>query len=546
MAEEAASMTTQPLSDRADLVFTGGRVHIVNARNDIAEAVAVGGGRILAAGSDAQVRPLAGRGTRVVELRGRSLLPGFIDAHAHFAGVGASQEAIDCKAPGMQSIGALREAVRGRAAAQPEGTWIRGRGYDQSRLAEKRHPNRDDWDAVAPNHPVIFTRTCGHILSVNSKAMELAKVDDRTPDPAGGRFDRSNGRNLGVVYETAQAPFQTAAQLSREEYRAALLRANRAWLEAGGTSVHDAGGLTGPAFGPCQDLVAAGQIQVRLYAFVTVNSVQHPLLGLLSSGLHTGFGDERLRLGAFKVITDGSSSGPTAATRQPYTSNSDDFGILYWQQDQLDDLLGRAHRQGFQCTVHAVGDRAIEQTLDAMAHAQREHPREGLRHRIEHCGICPPDLRARVKAQGIVPAMQPAFFWEFGDGYIANYGQHRADTMFPAKSLIDLGVPVAGSSDAPVTNHEPLFLIEQALTRRTMDGQVCGPDERVDLDTAIRMHTINAAHASFEEDAKGSIEPGKLADLVMLADDLARVPPEQIRQTGVLMTVVGGEVLFER
>ncbi len=195
--------------------------------------------------------------------------------------------------------------------------------------------------------------------------------------------------------------------------------------------------------------------------------------------------------------------------------------------------------------MHAVGDRAIEQTLNAMARVQREFPRKGLRHRIEHCGICPPDLQERVRLQGIVPAMQPAFFWEFGDGYIANYGQHRADTMFPAHSLTAMGVPVAGSSDAPVTHHAPLFGMQQALTRATMDGQVCGPDERVDLTTAIRIHTINGAYASFEERLKGSIEPGKLADLVMLAEDLGRVPADRIRETGVLMTVVGGEVVYE-
>jgi predicted amidohydrolase YtcJ len=183
--------------------------------------------------------------------------------------------------------------------------------------------------------------------------------------------------------------------------------------------------------------------------------------------------------------------------------------------------------------------------LNAMARAQRDFPREGIRHRIEHCGILPPDLRQRVKAQGIVPAMQPAFFWEFGDGYIANYGQHRADTMFPAKSLTELGVIVAGSSDAPVTNHAPLFGIQQALTRATMDGQVCGPDERVDLTTAIRMHTINGAYASFEEGIKGSIEPGKLADLVILAEDIACVPAERIREIGVAMTLVGGQVVYE-
>jgi hypothetical protein len=529
----------------ADIVFTGGQVHTVNASNDIVEAIAVAGGRILAVGSTADIRALAGPGTREVALRGRSLLPGFIDAHCHLTGLGMAMASIDCKAPGMQSIDALQKAVYERAATQPAGTWIRGRGYDQTRLREGRHPNRDDWDAVAPNHPVIFTRTCGHIASVNSQALTLAHITDQTPDPPGGRYDRDGGRNLGVAYETAQTPLQMAALPTAKEFAAALLRANDAYLVAGCTSVHDAGGLVGPAFGPCQDLVEAGRLKLRIYAFATVNSLHHPVMGVLGAGMRTGLGDRRLRLGAFKVMTDGSSSGPTAATREPYTSNAQDCGVLYWDQQGLDDLIGRAHRQGFQCTVHAVGDRAIEQTLNAMARAQQEFPRQGLRHRIEHCAICPPELRQRVREQRIVPAMQPAFFREFGDGYIHNYGRHRADTMFPVKSLTAAGVTVAGSSDAPVTHYAPLFGIEQALTRKTMAGDICGPDECVDLTTAIRMHTINGAFASFEEGFKGSLEVGKTADLVLLAEDLSRVPVERLHDLGVVMTVVGGEVVYE-
>lgn len=536
-------MTTS--AERADLIFVGGRVHTVNASNDIAEAVAVADGRVLAVGSDAQIRPLAGQGTRVVELRGRSALPGFHDAHCHLVGVGASQAAIDCKAPGMRSVRALVEAVRQRAATLPPGTWIRGRGYDQSKLEEQRHPNRLDFDAAAPEHPVIFTRTCGHISAVNSQAMALAGVTDATPDPAGGRYDRANGTNLGVAYEMAQGPFQAVAALSPEELREGILRGQAAYLAAGGTSIHDAGGLIGPAFVQAQALHEAGRLRLRVYAFATVGASSRAGMGLVESGVHTGFGDDRLRVGAFKVITDGSTSGPTGATRDPYESNSDDSGILYWQQQQLDDMLGRAHRAGFQCTVHAVGDRAIEQTLDAMARAQSEFPREGLRHRIEHCAILPPDLQRRVRAQGIVPAMQPAFFWEFGDGYIRNYGRQRADWMFPVKSLLDAGVTVAGSSDAPVTDHRPLLGIEQAIRRATESGDVCGPDERVNLTTAIRMHTINGAYASFAEARTGSLEPGKQADLVVLSDDITRVPMEGLRDLPVAMTVVGGVVEYE-
>ncbi|HMO54722.1 MAG TPA: amidohydrolase family protein, partial [Tepidiformaceae bacterium] len=264
-----------------------------------------------------------------------------------------------------------------------------------------------------------------------------------------------------------------------------------------------------------------------------------------NTGYHTGFGDERFRLGAFKVMTDGSSSGPTAATRQPYTSDDSSCGIAYWEQDELDDLIGKAHRAGWQCTVHAVGDKAIEQTLNAMERAMREFPREGLRHRIDHCGITPSDLQARIKQLGIVPVMQPAFFWEFGDGYIRNYGRHRADVMFPAGPLIRDGVVVAGSSDSPVTDYRPLFGIEQALTRATNGGDVCGPAHSVDLDTAIRMHTYNGAYASFEEHLKGSIEPGKLADLVVLSEDIRKAPTEGMRDIPIALTMVGGKVVYE-
>jgi predicted amidohydrolase YtcJ len=533
-------------NDTADLIFTNGNIHTVDARDSIAEAVAVADGRILAVGSNTEVTATAGPTTQRIDLRGRSVTPGFIDAHHHFVGVGGAQDAIDCKAPGMPSIEAIVREVQKRAQALPAGTWIRGRGYDQSRLAEQRHPNKHDFDPVSPEHPVVFTRTCGHILAVNSKALEVAGVPLTIQDPEGGRYDRdADGGINGVCYERACGALHIASAPSAEDLRQWLLAANNADLASGLTSIHDAGGMTGAPASIAQELAASGQLQVRIYAFVTVNASDHPHVGILSTGYHTGFGDARFTLGAFKVMTDGSSSGPTAATRQPYTSDDSTCGIAYWEQEELDDLIGRAHRWGWQCTVHAVGDKAIEQTLNAMERAMREFPREGLRHRIDHCGITPPDLQARIRQLGIVPVMQPAFFWEFGDGYIRNYGRHRADVMFPAKSLLDAGVVVAGSSDSPVTDYRPLFGIEQALTRATSDGDICGPDERVDLDTAIRMHTYNGAYASFEESQKGSIEPGKLADLAVLSADIRQVPVGELRDLPIAMTVVGGEIVYE-
>ena len=531
--------------DRADLIFTGGRVHTVDGGDNEAEALAVAGDRIMLAGSNAEVRALAAPGTRRVDLAGRSLLPGFIDAHCHFVWLGSAQTAINCKAAGMGSIAALVEAVRERAQTLPAGAWIRGVGYDQTRLTERRHPNRFDFDGVSPNNPVIFSRTCGHICAVNTHAMELAGIDDSTPDPPAGRYDRSDGQNLGVAYEQAQAPLLKASEQTMEEIRAALTAANRLYLQSGATSIHDAGGLAGPAIGIAQELIEMGELRVRLRAFALVGLGSRSGLTYLDAGLRTGFGDDRLRIGAFKVVTDGSSSGPTAATRSPYRSDPSDSGILYWAQEELDGMIGRAHRAGFQVTMHALGDRAIDQGLNAIGRALRAAPRPDPRPRLEHCGICPPDLQERVRALGVTPAMQPAFFWEFGDGYLENYGVERADVMFPVRSLLDAGVRVAGSSDAPVTDHRPLFGIEQSMTRATSGGQICGGTERIGLPAAIRTYTANAAFAGLDEHCKGSLEPGKLADLAVLSEDITRVPPNELRDLPVAMTVVGGQVAYE-
>lgn len=541
-------MNTSPLihnAERADLIFVGGNVHTVGPNNDIAEALAVAGDRILCSGRSAEVRALAGPSTRIVELRGRSVLPGMIDAHCHVVTLGAVDAEIDCAAPGMRSIAAIVEAVRQRATELPSGDWIRARGYDQARLAERRHPNRFDLDPVSSDHPVVVSRICGHVLVLNSRAMALAGINDRSPDPPGGRFDHSAGHNLGIAYEDATAPFRQASALSAKELSDALQRGNRRLLAAGVTSAHDAGGLSGPAFEIAQDLLAQAKLQLRMHAMLPVGCGDDTGLIYLASGRRPGSGDDRLRLGSFKIFADGSIGARTAATRQPYASDPSTCGLLSYRQDEIDALLNRAHRAGFQITLHAIGDRAVEQGLTGIERALQDAPRNNARPRVEHCAVCPADLQARVRRLGVIPVMQPGFFWEFGDTYLESLGAERAATMFPLRSLIGAGVPVACGSDAPVADIRPLFGIWQAMTRRTASGQLCGESERVDLTTAIRTYTINAAYASHEEDRKGSLEPGKLADLVVLDDDLSRVPIDRIPDVGVAVTVVGGRIAYE-
>jgi predicted amidohydrolase YtcJ len=533
-------------AERADLALYNGRVRAMDAADTVAEAIAVGGGRVLALGSSTAIRPLLRPGGRAIDLHGRSVLPGLIDAHAHLGAYGMSRLGIDLKAPEMRSVAAIQRAVRERAERQPPGTWIRGQGYNHMLLAERRHPNRFDLDAVAPDHPVLLTRTCGHIVVANSRALELAGITDATPDPPGGRYDRADGRNLGVAYDAAQGPLAAVAAPSQEEMEQALRIAVRDYHARGLTSIHNAGPLAGPELPALQTLRRAGELTLRVYYMVWVALGTDEGLRFIETGLQTGFGDPWLRLGSFKVMTDGSSSGPTAATREPYASDPTDCGILYWTQEQLDAMITRAHRAGWQCTMHAVGDRAIASCILAHERAQQTFPRDDARPRIEHCALCPPDLQDGIVRLGITPVMQPAFLWEFGDGYLVNYGRERVETMFPFASLLRRGVRVAGSSDSPVTDHRPLHGIACALERRTQSGQSCGEGERVTLTEALRMYTINAAHAEFAEREKGSLEPGKCADIVVLADDIERLPAAAIRDLPIDLTIGEGCILYER
>jgi predicted amidohydrolase YtcJ len=523
-----------------DLVLFNGAVHTVDPEDAVVEAVAISGSRILTTGPSDSLRALAERDTQLIDLQGRTVLPGFIDSHVHMGAFGTNKLGIDCKARRLDSIEAIKAAIRERASRTPPGTWIRAHGYDHTRLAEQRHPSRWDLDEAAPDHPVIVVRTCVHIAAANSKALERAGIGDETPDPPGGRYERSDGRNAGLAIDAAIGPLLAASGYSRAEFKEALKLANEDFLRAGITSCHDAGAMSDQQIPALLECVRESSIDVRVYFMVWLALGIKQGLDYLNTGLFTGFGDDRLRLGPFKIMTDGASSGPTAATRHPYTSMPCSCGILYYEQDELNELVERAHTAGFQVTAHTVGDRAIEMMLNAYERVLVKHPRDDHRHRLEHCAICPPDLVERIARLGVVPVLQPAFFWEFGDGYQRNYGLERTGQMFPARSLMDVGVTVVGSSDTPVTDHRPLFGIQEALTRATMDGSTGGEGETIDLAEAIRMYTVNGAYASFDEHLKGSLEAGRLADLTVLDGSISDTPVEEISSIPVRATMIDG------
>lgn len=543
----------------ADLIFLNGFVHTVNDRDDVAEALAVRGDRILAVGGRDDVLAHRGPRTRVVDLRGGSLLPGFIEAHCHLPVIGLWGAGIDCKYPAVRSIEEICRAVADRARAAPPGAWIRGRGYDHLKLAEGRHPTRHDLDRACPDRPVQIVRTCGHISAVNSKALEMAGITAATPDPPGGQIDRDErGEPTGVLRESAHMAMLKLARYEDHEVDEALERSARLLLSQGITSAHDAGGYGASTLNAMARAARDGRMKLRVYAMMWSLTDVEPFLDAAAGlGITTGVGDDRFRIGPYKIMVDGSSSGPTAGTREDYASDPGNRGILYYTQEQVNEHYRRAARQGFQLTAHAVGDRGIEMVLDGIEAAMRAagvrpgaRSAAGLplplgRNRIEHCAMCFPDLMERVQRLGIVPVAQPVFFHEFGDGYVRNYGPERAARMFPCKSFLRRGIPVAGSSDAPVTHSHPLLGLSVAVTRRTMSGQVVGPAEALTISEAIRIYTRGGAYAEFAEDRKGSLEVGKLADLVWLGAPIHRVPPDELPDVPVAMTVVGGEIVHE-
>ena len=518
----------------------------LGARPDTHEAVARAGDRIVWTGSQAEARDRLGSVGRTIDLGGATVLPGFIDAHNHLTLLGHWLGQVDCSAAAVDSVDGIVDAIAARARTVPAGTWIEARGYDDTRLGERRHPTRADLDRATRDHPVLLHHVSGHMSVVNGRGLELAGIGPGTPDPVGGRIDRDPaGEATGLLQEQAMSlvpvPFTPQDQASLE---ASLRSGGRAYLEAGVTGSHEAGIFSPPELSAFQAAWAGGWLARRLTAMLRSDFVR----AIEELGLHGGFGDARLRFGAIKLVADGSLIGRTAAVSEPFLEDPepDNLGLLTIPPEELHDLIWRGHRLGWQMAVHAIGDRAIETVLDGIAAAMARLPRPDPRHRIEHCGVVRPDLIRRIRELGVVPVSQPPFIPEFGDGFLRHLGRARCQLTYPLRAFLAEGIPVAGSSDSPVSSYQPLIGIQAAVTERTADGQAFAPGERLTAEEAIRLYTTNAAYASFDERTLGAIETGRLADLVILGDNPLTAEPETIGSIPVLGTVVGGELVYER
>lgn len=527
----------------ADMVLLNGRIITMDDRLRSAQALAVAAGRILLVGGDAAVRETIGPTTKVIDLAGRAVAPGFIDAHCHPYYYGRSLRWIDSRPDTTHHLSQIVAAVQAEAAKREQGQWIQGWGYDDVRLPPRNAITRHDLDPVSPHHPVCLTRMCGHVITVNSLALALAGVTRETPDPPGGQIDRdAQGEPTGVLRETARdlvhdiIPPETA-----EEVESAIVEAFRRYVTAGITGVHDAL-VDEKTMGAYMRLHQRGDLALRVYMMFQPQVLDF----LMAAELPTGFGDPWLQVGPLKILLDGGIGARTAAQTEAYEHEPDNRGIMWMEQDALDDLVLRAHQAGFQVATHTIGNRAVEAVLTAYRRALNRLPRPDHRLRIEHLSLPLGDQVERVASMGIVVGTQPVFIYEAADTYITNLGRTRGEQVLPFRKLLDAGVPLAGSSDSPVASYVPMLSIQAAVTRRTQTGGIVGIGQEVTVAEALHMYTLGGAYASREEQIKGSLVPGKLADLVVLDRDPFDVPADELSEIAVDMTVIGGEVAYQR
>lgn len=524
-----------------ELILYNGNFWTVNPRQPRAQAVAISGGRFLAIGSNDEVLALAVGNAKKIDLGGKTVLPGFIDAHSHPAEAGLSHlRMVDCD---LRSIADILKALRERASKTPPGEWVLGFKYDDTKTSEGRPLTRAELDAAVPDHPLFVEHRGGHTAWVNTQAIKLAKIDDHTPDPAGGKYDRdpATGHLTGRLRENAKDNFEKLipSTFTRDDHREGVRLITQMMTRSGVTSVTDAMG-TPDDLRAYQDAREAGQLKMRVYCHI----YQAFMDQMLAAGIKTGLGDEWVKVGAQKMVCDGSISERTARLSQPYIGRPDDFGILVTPEEELYQQARKAHAAGWQLGTHANGDVAIDITLRVYERLQKEMPRNDARYRLEHCTVVNDSLVARIKALGAIPTPFSTYAYYHGEK-MKEYGPERVNHMFALRSFIDAGVRPTQASDYPPGPFEPMMALQSEVTRTDAKGNVWGPLQKITLEEAIRVGTINGAYASYEENVKGSIEPGKFADLVVLGRDVFKEDPYNIINISIERTMVDGRWVWE-
>jgi len=537
-ASDSARAT--PPGGHADLVVTRGNLLTLDSALPKAEAMAISGHHIQAVGSNEDIANLAGPNTKVIDAAGLIVVPGFIDGHSHPV---VPEHAVSANV-NFPRIADVKEALRQQAANTPPGHWVRGVMYDDTKFEDGRPLNLSDLDEAVPDHPVFVGHRGGHTAVINSKAFEVAGITMETPDPVGGKFYRSDGGFTGKVAEHAMETLYehgTWPVIDRQVRQDAVRVASTRMASYGLTSTTDAWGV-GENLIALQDARAADQLHFRV-SFMPSGS-QLIYQSLKDAGIRSGFGDDMIRIGAVKFSADGSASERTMSMSTPYLGRPDDYGILTMTQEEIDAAVSDAVAHGFRIGIHANGDIAVDMVLNAYERALDGHVGENPRYRLEHCSLINPSLLARIRKTGSIPLPFYTYAYFHGNKW-TEYGEEKMEHMFAHRSFLDYGIPVAPASDYPPGPFEPMMAIQSMVTRQDTQGRVWGPSQRISVSEAMRVCTVHGAYSSFEEDTKGSLTAGKLADFVILDKDPHTVDPNSIIEIEVVRTVMGGRTTHE-
>lgn len=534
-------------------VYQNGNIVTLDTENPVAEAMAVSAGRIVAIGYNGDVEDFAGDDAEIVDLEGKTIVPGFYAAHDHYpASATARLFKVDLTSPPRGKIEKMEDlisALRIKARDALPGEWIAGWGYDDTLLEEKRHPTREDLDEASRDQPIWITHISGHIGVANSKALELAKISRTTAAPPGAVIQRDASSEPNGVLEECGDLIASLIPPPNEDDRMIPFRESvEEYASQGVTTAVVAGGGRQSLL-DLQTAKARGLLKIRIIKLMSRDETAPSLPE--SGGLLNGFGDDFLKLGAIKIWQDGSIQGYTGYLSEPYETpykgNKGYRGYPRRSRAELTSMVKTLHRAGYQVAIHANGDAAIDDALQAIWEAQRDYPREDTRHRIEHCQMIRPDQFETAKEIGVTPSFFVDHVYYWGDRHLEIFlGQERAERISPLNSALQNQVRFTIHNDTPVTPVNPLHLIAVAVNRTTSGGKVLGETEKIRAIEALKAVTINAAWQNFEEKEKGSIEVGKLADFVILNSNPADIVPDQIQNIQVLETVVGGETVYKR
>lgn len=511
----------------ADLILFNANVITMDSAYPTAQLIAIQDNRIIAVGKDEYLREFQKRNTQTIDCKGKTVLPGFIDAHCHLHALAESYVTLNLEPHhNVRSISDIQTKIKASSQQLPSGTWIRGRGYNEFYLAEKRHPNRWDLDQVTSAHPIKLTHRTGHAHVLNSLGLKMVGISNETPDPLDGLIDRdiNTGEPTGVLYRMGDFLSRKVPPLENHQLDQGMRIANDELLSMGITSIQDASSHNGiEQWRMFRRWKEKGLLKPRVVMMLGSESFSV----YRKEDFETQTDKSQLRLGGVKIILDETT------------------GHLRPAQAELNEMVLNIHRSGFQACLHAVEEKAVEAACSAIECALRKFPKPDHRHRIEHCSVCPQSLARKLAALGIMVVTQPSFIYYSGDRYLQTVPAEELKNLYPIRTLLKSGVKVAASSDCPIAPANPLMGIYAASSRMTETGEAVLSEEKITPEEALRMYGETAAKATFDEGMKGSLSPGKLADLVVLNGDPTTAPIDEIKDIKVEMTIINGEIVWE-